>query len=688
MLHFYYYNLLLFLVPSLWCAQALSPLVDGGCGGCGKEGASHRQSRRFPHHNVVISTHLYSMNIEQQPKSVPIIEQRSSIIPLLELEDAVVDETAAAALFELEEESPPPTTETQYQQSNTGMDSPRPKIVIFGPSGRTGRRILCKLLNSGANVDIVAYTRDPIKLEQVLYNNEDLVLGNYVINNNRISNDRGGDQSNSRNGSGPTLRVVVGDVVSSRQNYQKMKIKDTKLRGLQFVMSLFLGRSTYNNTTTSMGTIENGDNASLLANNDFSTKDDDDDDDAILQDAISGATVLISCLGTRRRTNVWTDFLRVPILRIVRANNVDKWCSDMTHPYYINYITTKRILEVAEREQRKREVSIELERERLMLDEQWNQLRKKEEEEKDDAEEGFESEIAAGLRKKRQHELYEQHQREKRPMYSSQDRRNVVTMPQGGKLLSTSDRIKFIRISHAMVGRNPFRLRNVLNNILWSQVSRYERMGEMVLEESALVDTIVLRPGDMTDEERNINTTSLQLCVDGVVPSPSIVGREDVADIAAILALTKTSSSSATVPEYNYDNNMKFPPPMRLAHHWTWAMRWTGQYISPPQGLRPDGQPNAATCFVLSIKEQIERDRKRKLRMDIMKTYHGGKEVLRLKRWSRRSLSPHMQSLAILLPVYLMLGIISTYLFRPTFIELYSRLSRGTIHQTLMKLLS
>jgi hypothetical protein len=636
------------------------------------------------------------MNIEQQPQPASIIEQRSSIIPLLELEDAVTDETAAVALLELEEESPP-TTETQYQQSNIGMDSPRPKIVIFGPSGRTGRRILCKLLNSGANVDIVAYTRDPNKLEQVLYNNEDLVLGNLINNNrisndgsSRISNDRGGDPSNSRNGSGPKLRIVVGDVLSSRQNYQKMKIKDTKLRGLQFVMSLFLGRSTYNNaTTTSMGTIGNSDNASLLSNDDFSTKDDedDDDDDAILQDAISGATVLISCLGTRRRTNVWTDFLHVPILRIVRANNVDKWCTDMTHPYYINYITTKRILEVAEREQRKREVSIELERERLMLDERWNQLRKQEEEDEVDEEEGFESEIAAGLRKKRQHELYEQQQREKRPMYYSHDRRNVVTMPQGGKLLSTTDRIKFIRISHARVGRNPFRLRNVLNNILWSQVSRYERMGEMVLEESASVDTIVLRPGDMTDEERNMNTTSLQLCVDGVVPSPSIVGREDVADIAAILALTKTSSSSATVPEYN-DNNIKFPPPMRLAHHWTWAMRWTGQYITPPQGLRPDGQPNAATCFVLSIKEQIERDRKRKLRMDIMKTYHGGKEVLRLKRWSRRSLSPHMQSLAILLPVYLMLGIISTYLFRPTFIELYSRLSRGTIHQTLMKLLS
>ena len=633
---YYYYYYYLLIIPSL-CAHALSPVVGGVGGGKKDDGIiSHRRRRLFPH-DFVISTHLY-MNIEQQPRplsSSPIITEQLSSSTMLsslpEFEVMVADEAAA-----FEEESPP-TTETQYKQSDAGIDSPRPKIVIFGASGKTGRRILTKLLNSGASVDIVAFIRDPLKFEQVLYNNEDLVLGNLINNDDgkRISDDDGGGRR-SRNG-GPKLRVVVGDlVVSSRRNvYHGRHKKLKKDSGSSHVTSLLMGRSTYNassSTNTSVNDV-NDVNGSLLANDFISNNNDEGDDDAILQDAISGATVLISCLGTRRRTNVWTDFLRVPILRILRCNNVGQWCTDMTHPYYVNYITTKRILEVAELEQRKREASFEFERERLMLDERWNQLRKKEEREEDE-EEGFESEIATGLKKKRQHELYELQQREKRPMYSHSDRRNnVVTMPQGGKLLSTTDRMKFIRISHVMVGRNPFRIRNILMNILWSQVSRYERMGEMVLEESALVDTIVLRPGDMTDEERNTNTTSLQLCVDGVVPSPSIVGREDVADLAAILALTKISSSA--VPEYN--------TPMRLAHHWTWAMRWTGQYISPRQGLRPDGQPNAAACFVLSIKEQIERDRKRKLRMEHLKTYHGGIEVLRLKLWSRRSLTLHMQ---------------------------------------------
>lgn len=94
----------------------------------------------------------------------------------------------------------------------------------------------------------------------------------------------------------------------------------------------------------------------------------------------------MSCLGTRRRTNLWTDFLRVPILRIVLCNNVGK--TDMTHPYYVNYFTTKRILEVAELEQRKREASFE---------ERTSSERRKRE-----------SEIATELKNKRQHELYEQ----------------------------------------------------------------------------------------------------------------------------------------------------------------------------------------------------------------------------------------------------------------------------------------
>ena len=58
----------------------------------------------------------------------------------------------------------------------------------------------------------------------MLYSNEDLVLGNLINNDDgkRISDDDdddGGGQR-SRNG-GPKLRVVVGDVVSSRRNISR-----------------------------------------------------------------------------------------------------------------------------------------------------------------------------------------------------------------------------------------------------------------------------------------------------------------------------------------------------------------------------------------------------------------------------------------------------------------------------------
>ena len=222
-LHVYYYYYYLLLIPSL-CAHALSPIVGGIGGGKKDDGIiSHRRRRLFPH-DFVISTHLY-MNIEQQPRplsSSPIITEQLSSSTMLsslpEFEVMVADEAEA-----FEEESPP-TTETQFKQTNAGIDSPRPKIVIFGAYGKTGRRILTKLLNSGANVDIVAFIRDPLKFEQVLYNNEDLVLGNLINNDDgkRISDDDdddGGGQR-SRNG-GPKLRVVVGDVVSSRRNISR-----------------------------------------------------------------------------------------------------------------------------------------------------------------------------------------------------------------------------------------------------------------------------------------------------------------------------------------------------------------------------------------------------------------------------------------------------------------------------------
>jgi hypothetical protein len=77
---------------------------------------------------------------------------------------------------------------------------------------------------------------------------------------------------------------------------------------------------------------------------------------------------------------------------------------------------------------------------------------------------------------------------------------NNSTMPL--KSAAMTDRIKFIRIGDVNVGRNPWRLGNVLANVFRSVVFRYEDMGENLLKKSELVDTIVLRVGDVTGEER------------------------------------------------------------------------------------------------------------------------------------------------------------------------------------------
>jgi hypothetical protein len=474
----------------------------------------------------------------------------------------------------------------------------------------------------------------------------------------------------------------VGDAVSRRDVCRGAKEKeDALLRGrwADWARRRRADRDDRASSGSSSTTTDRGGDGGSTANVDDIEQEEEGwgEEEAPLRDALAGATVLISCLGSRRSTNLWTDYLRVPVLRIFRGEDVGRWCDDPTHPYYVNYLSTRRILEGAEMEQRRREAIMEFERERSMLEERLDRARDKHD--KKEEEEGFESEIAAGLRKKRNHDLHGAGRREGHDHHHL-DGRDAVALPRDGKLPSSNDRVKFIRMSHLMVGRSPFRIRDCLTNILWSQVSRYELMGEMLMEESALVDTIVLRPGDMTDEERNHNNTSLQLCIDGTVPSPSLVGRDDVADLAVVTALTKTSSRRNPSRPHAGDSGSIVSgdteaPPSRSANHWTWAVRWTGQHLSPPQGLRPDGSADAATCFDGAVKEQTALDRNRRTREKYLESYHGGRELLRLSRW-RRKMKPYAQSLAVLIPVYLTLGIISWYLFGHAFVDLFSRLKR------------
>lgn len=63
-------------------------------------------------------------------------------------------------------------------------------------------------------------------------------------------------------------------------------------------------------------------------------------------------------------------------------------------------------------------------------------------------------------------------------------------------------RIRFVRISDLCVTQQPWGFIPLVTNALQSMVFRYQDMTERLLEESKVLDTVILRPGDLVDEER------------------------------------------------------------------------------------------------------------------------------------------------------------------------------------------
>jgi len=550
---------------------------------------------------------------------------------------------------------------------------PRPKIVVFGANGRIGRRIIKKLMSAPVDMDVVAFVRDKQKLDTVLYHEEDLVLGNYLIDNERNS-------PSNKSRSGPRLQVIVGDVIARTDVYkgtfetseETEKLNEWVRKAHDFFSGK--GRNDANNATSSSG--------SSSKINSLQDEDQIKEDVKImeagneaLEEAVSGATIIISCLSSLRYSNLWTDYLRVPLLRVFRKD-ASKWCADDTHPYYINFLATKKILEVAEREQLKRDAYNEFERERLLLEEQIKRGRKKlmmeGREEEEEEEVGFESEIAAGLRQKRS---TRRQQRRHSDLFAGED---AVDLPKNGVTPSSTDRIKFIRISHSIVGRNPFRLLTVFTNVLRSQVTRFEFLGENLLKESNLIDTIILRPGEVTDIERDSNNTLLQLCIDGDVPTPNLglVGRDDIADLAVVAALTKTSLDDFSFSTTNSTSFSKEGVNTRSIsnrpHHYTWSLRWTG-----------DGLSSASLCFIKAIKNEMKLSRIRKMKEKKLKQYHGGLALLSLRKWTRRT-RPH--ALSVALTVYVTLGAIAWCFLGPTVLELALRVKRKNLLLRLLPL--
>jgi hypothetical protein len=378
----------------------------------------------------------------------------------------------------------------------------------------------------------------------------------------------------------------------------------------------------------------------------------------ILSQAIEGCTAVISCLGSSRGTNFYTDYLRVPLMRIWRYD-VSSWCHDEGHPYYSVYLANKRILKEVEIEQQRRMVAMESERQRLRLDEELEARYSK------DKKEDSSVRLARDLTRKRarfKNDIIDS-------AYSTSQLFEDISKTNTSMPLQSAgvrDRIKFIRVSDVNVGKNPWRIGNVLTNVFGSTVMRYEDRIEKLLKKSALLDTVIVRVGEVVKEERNVNTTSLQLSVGGVVPSPSVVGMEDVSELVAVASLTKIHDTrfsedamqrnhAANTKSLNYKDKsllLPLPPPK----HFIWAVRWAGQYLNPPQGLRPDGSSSAALCFVKAMQAEMARARQKqidKMNREKLKLYHGGKQLIRLRKWLKAPWTVKPYALTSILTVYL-----------------------------------
>jgi hypothetical protein len=343
--------------------------------------------------------------------------------------------------YEMEDESSPAVaaavdnpTETMPSFLISPPANPKPKVVVLGATGRIGRRIVKRLMDVDVDMEVVAFVRDYNKACEVLYDDGVLIQ-------------REGD------GKGPRLRLVVGNLVTPQEVYGYHPDQDDEEEDDDddddednYAPAISASRF-YGNDLSEYLHPKYDDN--ILLN----------DPNEALKEAVSDATVIISAVGTVRPTNLWTDFLMAPWRIFCSPAN---WCTDRTHPYYVNNYAQTKLVAYAEKEQLKRQLA-------------WNSYHQDQLEMQEEAK-------ARGYHY---------------PVDDIDKKKNEIPP------------IRFIRISDLCVTQPTFGIVTVLTNIARSLVFREQYRGEKyILQQAKHIDTIILRPGDLTDDER---VRSLQL---------------------------------------------------------------------------------------------------------------------------------------------------------------------------------
>uniref|UniRef100_A0A6U3A8A9 NAD(P)-binding domain-containing protein n=1 Tax=Entomoneis paludosa TaxID=265537 RepID=A0A6U3A8A9_9STRA len=484
--------------------------------------------------------------------------------------------------FAGESQSTDRPTETIPAEPDPEIIPSKPKIVVLGATGLVGRRVVQQLLESSElqSATIVAFCRDYDKACRVLY--DDLVVAN----------------SQKK---GPKLQIVHGEILSSEDIFsENSKSEEDAVDEIEWLQRAQSAAKFYG---ASVSDYDDGMTQTQKETDDLWSSD-------ALKEAISGCTAIISCVGNVRPTNPWTDFIKRPIVRLFRKD-VSGWCPDTRHPYYANYLSTRKLLDYAEEEQAKRQAAVA------------------------DREDG-----------------------------SEEEEEDKLDPP----------RIRFVRISDLCVTQQPWNFVPLLTNVFHSMAFRYHDMAEKALEESRLLDTVVIRPGDLVEDERP-DGVSLQVDSAESIPHPSIVGREDVAALAVASTLLPAhhfARPSKQRPKSTLSNDLRLrrigkspllAPSTSPPYHCTLGLRWTGDAIAmqpfPAQGLASDGHEEAKQGLRKALKEDR---RKRDDGTIVMLKQDDAKRKNLQPLLKERKLKPYGVFVAI--PVYLMMAVFVTTLLR------------------------
>ena len=263
----------------------------------------------------------------------------------LQLEAATVTTTAT------------PMVQTYPETNPVQPHNPTPKIAVLGSTGKIGRHIIRNLMSMNQEMKIVAFVRDYERACEVLY--DDLIRENtsrkgkpilqLVVMDLVQPHDVAGyynsnSNSNANNSNSSKKRSLLS---SKRQNEEDEDDEDDDDNDDEDEKEYAVPAARFYN--------ENVQDYDFRRQNNKHNKNDDldyIDPYQPLYDSITNATAIISTLGTIRETIPFSDYL---FKRWKIFSRPDIWCTDASHPYYLNYMVMKKVLDCAEREQLKRD---------------------------------------------------------------------------------------------------------------------------------------------------------------------------------------------------------------------------------------------------------------------------------------------------------------------------------------------